>query len=268
MTRSLLLGLLLMSGCAAFRTREVAGIERVAAQVLVSDAQETQLGLQVHEELVKEQVKFVTNPKVTQYVDGLVIKVAKVANADRHNVKWEWFVIDDMKTVNAFATPGGRIYVYTGLLAAARNEAEVVGVLGHEIGHVIARHSARQLVAAKGLETVAAMALGQKPNEVAGLAASLVGKGTMLAYGREMEIEADEFGVKYASAVNSDPNGLATFFEMMQSQGDTPAALVFLSTHPTHADRIAYIRQYIAKIGARGSDLGTDRLKAIQAELH
>jgi beta-barrel assembly-enhancing protease len=255
-----------LSGCAALFGSSGRSVERTAAQLLVSDQQEAQLGLQVHDELVKQQVKFTQNPAVQQYVDGLVIKTARAANADRR-VDWKWFVIDDPKTVNAFATPGGRIYVYTGLLLAARNEAEVVGVLGHELGHVVARHTARQLVAAKGLETVAAMALGQRPNEIAALAASLAGKGAMLAYGRDMETEADEYGVKYAAINNYDPNGLATFFEAMQGKGDLPGFLVFLSTHPTHAQRVSDIRRQIAKTGARGSELGADRLAAIQAAL-
>lgn len=251
------------SGCALLGI-QTASTEKVLAQKMVSDEQEVQLGLQVHEELTQQNVKYLKDPKVTAYVDGLVIKLAQNANADRPGIDWKWFVIDDPETVNAFATPGGRIYVYTGLLLAARNEAEVVGVLGHELGHVVERHSARQLVAAKGFDTVAAMALGQDPNDVAALVAGLAGKGGMLAYGREMETEADRSGVKYAAAVNANPDALATFFELMQSRSDIPGRLVFLSSHPTHAQRVADIRANIAATGARGSELGTERLAAIK----
>ncbi len=255
------------TGCATLFGSSGRGMDTAAAQILVSDQQESALGLQVHDELLKQHVKFLSNPAVQSYVDGLVSATSRAANADRPGVDWKWFVIDDPNTVNAFATPGGRIYVYTGLLLAARNEAEVMGVLGHELGHVVARHTARQLVAAKGLELVAAMALGQRPNEVAALAAALAGKGAMLAYGRDMETEADEYGVKYSAANNYDPNGLATFFEAMQAKGDTPAVLVFLSTHPTHAQRVSDIRARIAATGARGAEVGAERLRAIQAKL-
>lgn len=255
-----------ISACATLFP-ETAGVEKTVAQALISDEQEVQLGLQVHDELSKQNTKFQTNPKVVSYVDGLARKVAVSAEKDRPGVPWQLFVIDEGKTANAFATPGGRIYVYSGLLLAARNEAEVVGVLGHEMGHVVARHTARQLVAAKGLEMAASMALGQQPNEIAALAAGLAGKGSMLAYGREMERESDKYGVKYASAAGYNPDALATFFEMLGSKGDVPELLAFLSTHPPSAERVKNIRQEISATGAKGTDLGADRLAAIQAEL-
>lgn len=244
-----------------------APVERAVAQALITDEQESQLGLQVHEQLQKEQVKFHSNPKVAAYVDGIARRIVGAADRERPGVGWKLFVIDDGKTANAFATPGGRIYVYSGLLLQARNEAEVAGVLGHEMGHVVARHTARQLVAAKGLELVASMALGQKPNEIAALTAALAGKGTMLAYGREMEREADTHGVRYAAAANYDPDALATFFEMLATKGDVPELLAFLSTHPPSAERVRNIRATIAQTGAKGTDLGADRLAAIRAEL-
>lgn len=263
---SLVLLALLSTGCATLFP-QAAPVERAVAQALVTDEQEAQLGLQVHEQLQKEQVKFHSNPKVQAYVDGIARRIIGPADRDRPGVGWKLFVIDEGKTANAFATPGGRIYVYTGLLLAARNEAEIAGVLGHEMGHVVARHTARQLVAAKGLEMVAGMALGQQPNQIAALTAALAGKGTMLAYGREMERESDAYGVKYASAAGYDPDALATFFEMLQSKGDVPELLAFLSTHPPSAERVRNIRQTIAQTGAKGNDLGADRLAAIRAEL-
>ncbi|MBL8951527.1 MAG: M48 family metalloprotease [Myxococcaceae bacterium] len=256
----------LLCGCATLFP-QAAPIEREVAKALVTDEQESQLGLQVHQELQKENVKFHANPKVQAYIDGIARKLVGGPDRDRPGVKWQLFVIDEGKTANAFATPGGRIYVYSGLLLAARNEAEVAGVLGHEMGHVVARHTARQLVTAKGLEVVSGMALGQAPNEIVALTAALAGKGTMLAYGREMEREADTLGVKYSAAAGYNPDALATFFEMLQSKGDVPELLAFLSTHPPSAERVRNIRATIAQTGAKGSDLGADRLAAIQAEL-
>ncbi len=268
--RASLFSAMALCSCATFLPEAapaVKTVERAVAQTLVSDEQEAQLGLQVHEQLGKEQVKFSTNAKVSAYLDGIARRLVPAPDRDRPGVQWKLFVIDDGKTANAFATPGGRIYVYTGLLLAARNEAEVAGVVGHEMGHVVARHTARQLVAAKGLELVAGMALGEQPNEIAALTAALAGKGGMLAYGREMEREADSYGVKYAAAAGYDPDALATFFQMLQGKGDVPELLAFLSTHPPSAERVQNIRATIAQTGARGSDLGADRLAVIQAEL-
>ncbi|PZR10764.1 MAG: peptidase M48 [Archangium gephyra] len=255
---------LAVSGCSLTQRRDT---EKAIAASLISDEQEFQLGLQVHEELKGQNIKFLNNQKVELYVESLARKLIEQANKERQ-LSWKWYVIDDPATINAFATPGGRIYVYTGLLLAADNEAEVIGVLGHEIGHVVGRHSARQLVAAQGLQTVSDMALGKDAADVAKVAAGLVGKGATLAYGRDMELEADHYGARYSSGANYDPRGLATFFEKLKAKyGDTPAVLTFLSTHPANSERITKVNEIIAAENLRGTELGVPTLKAIQAEL-
>ncbi len=265
MTRSSLLMLVLcVSSCTLTQRRDT---EKAIAQSLISDDQEFQLGLQVHEQLKKDNTPFLQNPKVELYVESLARKLIGEANKERQ-LEWKWFVIDEPQTVNAFATPGGRIYVYTGLLLAADTEAEVIGVLGHELGHVVGRHSARQLVAANGLQTVVDMALGQNAGEVARLTAGLAGKGAQLAYGRDMELEADQFGARYASRVGYDPRGLATFFEKLKAKyGDTGPVMTFFSTHPANSDRITRVTELIAAENLTGRELGAAPLKAIQAEL-
>ncbi len=255
---------LTLSACSALQRQNT---ERSIASVLVSDSQESALGLQVHEELKTQNTKFLDNAKVSAYVGALANKLMPQASADR-KLDWFWFIIDDPKTVNAFATPGGRVYVYTGLLLAAKNEAEVVGVLGHEMGHVVARHSARQLVAAKGLETVAAMAMGKDSSDVAQLAAGLAGKGAMLAYGRDMELEADTYGVRYANGAGYNPKALADFFETLKAKkGATPEFMTWFSTHPSDDARMAKIAEMIAAQGLKASNMGGDEFRAIQREL-
>lgn len=259
-----LLAVVLVSACSLTQRRDT---ERSIAGALISDEQEFQLGLQVHEQLKQENVKFLENPKVELYVEALARKLIEHANKDRR-IEWKWFVIDDAETVNAFATPGGRIYIYTGLLLAAETEAEVVGVLGHELGHVVGRHSARQLVAAYGLQTVASMALGQDAGDVAKVTAGLLGKGSLMAYGRDMELESDQYGARYASAAGYDPRGLAAFFEKLRAKyGDTGPVLTWISTHPSNTERITKVNELIAAENLRGSEQGVETLKAIQAEL-
>lgn len=264
MTMSAALAALAVTGCSTMQRQQT---ERAVAQVLISDDQEFQLGLQVHEELKKQNTKFNEDPTVGIYVEGLAKKLLAQASQDR-KLEWMWYVIDDPETVNAFATPGGRIYVYTGLLLAAENEAEIIGVLGHEIGHVVARHSARQLVGQYGLQTVANMALGKDAGDVSTVVAGLVGKGAMLAYGRDMELEADQYGARYASGAGYDPRGLATFFEKLKAKyGDTGPVMTWFSTHPSNSDRINRLNAYIAENNLNGSSLGGDQLKAVQAAL-
>jgi predicted Zn-dependent protease len=238
------------------------------AKALVSDEQEKQLGAQVKQELDKQGTKYVQDREVVSYVQGVAKRIFVPATNDRPGVDWHVYVIDDPKQVNAFATPGGNLFVYTGLLMAADNEAELAGVWGHEAGHVVARHSVRQMIDATNEETVIGMALGQNPNELAQIAATLVAKGTLLKYSREDESAADEFGARYASAAGYDPHGLITFFQKLQKmEGEVPAFSRYLSDHPATADRIIHLQLYIPAHNLGGTELGTDRLKPIKARL-
>ena len=159
---------LFAGACATSTTRSV---ETNVAKVLISPDQENQLGLQLKGELeTKQGIVYMTDPTVVNYVRGVADKVIALGKKDRPEVAWQVFVIDDRKTVNAFATPGGYLYVYRGLLEMAQNEAELAGVMAHEAGHVVARHAARSMVASYGLDAVAAMALGNNPGLVAQIA--------------------------------------------------------------------------------------------------
>ncbi len=258
---------LVLTSAFACTTVQQRNTEKTLAAALISDQQETQLGLQVHEQLKSQNTRFTENAKVGVYVETLAHKLTQFSDQDR-KIDWVIFVIDDLKTVNAFATPGGRIYVYTGLLAAADNEAEVIGVMGHEMGHVVARHSARQLIGQYGLEAVTKMALGEKSTEVAQLAAGLAGKGAMLAYGRGMETEADEYGARYSSLAGYDPHGIATFFQKLEAKsGKQPELLTWFSTHPSNPERIAHVNDYVTQNNLTGANLGGDALKEIKKEL-
>ncbi|GEJ56118.1 M48 family metallopeptidase [Anaeromyxobacter diazotrophicus] len=244
--------------------------ETALAKALISDQQESQLGVQVKQQLEQEQhVKYLQDPAVVGFVKGITDKILPLAEKERPGVKWQVHVIDDPKTVNAFATPGGYLYVYSGLLLAADTPAEVAGVLSHEAGHVVARHSARQMVDAMGLEAVAALALGKNPSALSQVVAGAGGKGLMLANSREDETEADEYGARFASGAGYDPRGLITFFQKLEKlEGQQPGFAKFLSDHPPTPDRVSHLEQYIAAnhlAGAGGRDPGD--LPAVKAKI-
>lgn len=244
------------------------GAETMAAKLLISSEQENQLGLQVQSELAKKDVKIVDDTEVNRYVQAISHSVLRFARKDRPDVSWHVYVIDDPKTVNAFATPGGYLYVYTGLLLKADNDAEVAGVMGHEAGHVVLRHSARAMVDQLGLNTVLGMALGKNPNQVAAVAGNLLAGGTMLAHSRGEETEADERGVSYLSQAGYQPSALMTFFEKLKKlEGAQPSILKYLSDHPLTQDRIDHLRDYIRQHHLSGSNLGTTGLPAVQARI-
>jgi len=215
-------------------------VETEVAKVLISPADENKLGLQLKEELEQKQhVVYLDDLVVVSYVRGVADKVIALGRRDRPEVSWQVNVIDDPKTVNAFATPGGYVYVYTGLLLAADNEAELAGVMAHETGHVVARHSARQMVDAYGIEAITNLALGKNPGLLGSLVAAVGGKGFMLANSRSDETEADEYGARYAAAAGYDPHGLVGFFaKLRQQEGNSPRFLASTARVPSAARQV------------------------------
>jgi len=266
MVLGLTLTLGLATGCTAGKRMNVG---RTAAALLISDQQEAELGRQVKAELeTKEKIKYVEDQAVVDYVRNLSAPILQAANRDRANVKWKVNVIDDPKMVNAFATPGGYLYVYTGLLLAAENEAEVAGVMGHEAAHVTGRHSAQALMLQYGQQAVLDAALGKNSGTVTQIAAGLAGAGTGLAFSRSNETEADELGAKYVSAAGYDPRGLVTFFQKLAAQeGKMPGVFKWLSTHPPSAERVSHLNAFISKNGLTGTNQGAGGLDAIKARV-
>jgi predicted Zn-dependent protease len=244
-------------------------MEGDVAKVLISSDQENQLGLQLKTDLeTKQGIVYMTDPEVVGYVRAVADKVISQGKRDRPDVSWQVYVIDDRKTVNAFATPGGYLYVYRGLLEMAQNEAELAGVMAHETGHVVARHAARSLVAAYGIDAVVSMATGDNPGMISQLAAGIASKGLLLAHSRQDETEADEYGARYAAGAGYDPHGLVTFFQrLMQQSGDTTDMMIYLSDHPATQDRINHVNGFIAAQHLAAVELGATPYARIRQRL-
>jgi len=244
-------------------------VETSAAKALISPEQARQVGVQVQSELEKQGVQFVSDPTV----DGWVAKVADplfaVARKARPDLAdWRVRVINDPKTVNAFATTGGDLYVYSGLVLAADDGAELAGVIAHEIGHVALYHVQRQMADAVGLEALTGLALGKNPGVASQLAAGIGGNAAMLANSRGDEKEADDWGVVHVDEAGYDPNGLVRFFQKLQGQeGHTPQVLGWLSDHPTTPSRIQDIQGLIREKNLRATGEGPGGLDAVKAAL-
>ena len=254
-----------VGGCASLLG---VGTETAIAKALISDEQSAQIGEQVHAELEKQGVRYVKDGAVNKYVQGVAEKMFAQARQDRAGIDYHVHVIDDPKQVNAFATPGGHIYVYSGLVLAAENEAELAGVLGHETGHVAGRHVERAMVNAYGLQMAASMALGQNPGAIKQIAAQLAGTGILAAHSRSEETEADEYGARYTSRVGYDPNAMITFFQKLQAKESKGSKLTgWLRTHPVTGARIEHLEQYIAQNHLRGNVLNAEQHRQIRQRL-
>lgn len=193
---------------------------------------------------LKQQTPISRDPTYNARLRRVGDRIAYVAAPDLPGAQWEFVVFDDDEQINAFAMPGGKVAVYTGLFKIAKTDADLAVVIGHEVAHVVAGHSAervsQQILAAGG-----ALALQSSTDEMGkreqqllmaayGAGASL---GLILPYSRLHEAEADEIGLFYAAKAGYDPRAALDFWERMEAQkrGTAPE---FLSTHPAGATRI------------------------------
>ena len=211
--------------------------------VLFSIENDVELGKQVKAELMSDP-KFkilpaAQYPSVYNYLYGLrdeILNSGEIAYKDEF--AWELYVIEDDETLNAFATPGGYIYIYTGLIKYLDHSDDLAGVLGHEMGHADLRHTVRNLQKVYGVNLLLSVALGQDASTLETIAAQIAGSLAGLSFSRKFEQEADAKSVEYLSHTQYACNGAARFFIKLEEQnqeGNTPE---FLSTHPSPENRI------------------------------
>jgi predicted Zn-dependent protease len=212
--------------------------------IFISEEQEISLGASAVPDVEKEMGGVYSDPELTAYVNQVGQSLA--AQSERPTLPWT-FKIVDTNDVNAFALPGGYIYVTKGLLKQMGNEAQLACVLGHEIGHVTAKHSVNQLQKAVGFEIFAA-AVGagtgsQDAEAVAKVAMALL----QLKYGRNDEYKADELGVRYANRLNYNPDGMIQLFGIFLELGSGSGGTVgeIFSTHPDTQKRIDRITKFL-----------------------
>ena len=175
---------------------------------------------------------------------------------------WEVHIIENDSVLNAFCTPGGYIYVYTGLIKFLDSEDQLAGVLGHEIAHADLRHSTEQMTKQYGVGLILRLIFGSS-NTMSSIAGSLVN----LSFSRSDETEADMQSVVYLSDTDYDPRGVARFFEKLESRGETMGQLQFLSTHPNPENRVHNIFVKWKELGSRRGERNSDQYKKLKESL-
>ena len=210
--------------------------------IIVSQSQETTLGADAYRETLAK-AKIDTDPQINAIVREVGERIARVA--DRPDYKWEFTVIDAPHTVNAFALPGGKVAVYTGLLPVAQDTAGLAAVLGHEVGHAIARHGAERVSQAMGAEAVGvalSVGLGAASPQNAAAIMQLYGLGAqvgvLLPWSRTQESEADHIGLILMAKAGYDPEAALALWQRMEKlEGKSSQPAEFLSTHPGYGTR-------------------------------
>jgi predicted Zn-dependent protease len=177
---------------------------------------------------------------------------------------WDVQIIRDDSVLNAFCTPGGYIYFYTGLIKFLDNDAEFAGVMGHEMSHAARRHSTQQMTKAYGLQVLLSVVLGENPGLLATMAADLAAGVSMLAFSRDDEYEADEYAVKYLYKTTYDARGVAGFFEKLDGSQNPPE---FLSTHPSPENRVEKIMEIWQELGGKEGQEYVEEYQAFKNSL-
>ena len=231
-----------------------------------SPADDVQLGAQVAAEIASNPKEYPLlpesgNEEVYSYIRGLtnlLLNTGEVAYRDEF--AWQVKLIDDDETLNAFATPGGYIYVYTGLIKYLDTEDALLGVMGHEIAHAAQRHSTKQLSKAYGAQMLLAVATGRsEPGMIEQIALGL----TSLRFGREAESEADAYSVRYLCPTSYHADGAAEFFKKIEQAGGARQP-EFLSTHPNPGNRVRDITQLSNELSCGGTDGDTAKYNRIK----
>lgn len=215
--------------------------------MLVSEPQAQELGIQAYKEAL-DKSKLSQDPKYLDQVRRVGTRIAQAAQ--KPDYQWEFNVIDEPKTINAWALPGGKVAVYTGLLNLGVSDAELAAVMGHEVAHALAQHSRERMSQAMaqqlGLEALGATGkLGEGGLQAVNLA---LGLGVGLPFGRKQESEADYIGLDLMAKAGYDPHAALSFWQKMESaNGGSGKPPEFLSTHPSSEHRIRDIQAALPK---------------------
>ena len=198
--------------------------------------QEWMMGEQVATQAL-QQVDLVEDPAVQQYVDRMGQEL--VAATELAERPWRFYVVDD-PSINAFALPGGHVFVHTGLIEAAGSPSELASVVGHEVAHVAARHHTERITKVYGLNTLASLLVGQDVSLAEQIAVQLVGSGTLAKFSRDDERESDELGQALMAEAGYPPQAMAGMFRtMLEARERRPNLLErFFASHPITEERI------------------------------
>jgi predicted Zn-dependent protease len=251
--------------CTYLGTRSENPVTGETQHVQLSKEQEIALGLEATPEMAAQFGGEIRDAEMERYVEQVGQRVVKRSGAAKSGYEFDFHVLADPETVNAFALPGGQVFITLGLLRRLGSEAELAAVLGHEIGHVVGRHGAEHLAKAGLTQSlVGAVAIGSydpdNPNRSAQAAAvaQAVGQLINLRYGREDELESDALGVQFMAGADYDPRGMVHLMHVLGEGSGGSRSPEFFSTHPSPENRIERLRK-LAWGTSDGGETGEER---------
>jgi predicted Zn-dependent protease len=261
---ALVIALIAVAGYFLTTRQEFNPITEENQRIALTVDEEIALGLQAAPQMAQEFGGLHPDERLQAQIDAIGQRLVEQSEAGKTEYPFDFHVLADSETVNAFALPGGQIFITTGLLELMGSEGEIAGVLAHEIGHVAGRHAAEQMAKSgliEGLAGAAGVVLYDPENpSSAGAAqmAALVGRMINMKYGRDDELQSDRLGVRIMGDSGYDPRAMLQMMEKLaaSSQGQRPPE--FFSTHPNPENRIAEIQEAIAQEFPNGIPSGLE----------
>ena len=217
----------------------------------ITPEQEVALGLQAAPEMAQQFGGLDPDPQAQARVDQIGERLVSQSVARQSPYRYEFHVLDDPQTINAFALPGGQVFITEGLLKRLKTDGQIAGVMGHEIAHVVARHGAEHIAKqqlTQGLTGAAVLATydpSDPSSRGSAAVAAMIGSLVTMRFGRQDELESDRLGVRFASEAGYDPRSLIALMKILEesSEGNRPPE--FFSTHPNPENRIQRIQEAI-----------------------
>lgn len=246
----LILGLLMAIFAVAsyYMSSEINPVTGEKQYLSISRNQEIALGLQAAPEMARQYGGLAADPTKQARLDEIGQKLVSDSVAQETDWQYEFHLLDDDGVVNAFALPGGQIFMTEALFDKMNSDSQIAGVLAHEITHVIARHGAQRLAKmqlTQGLSAAAVLASGDYST---GQLAAMIGQIVNMKYGRDDELESDTLGVRLMHEAGYDPNAMIDVMNILAAAGKGNGAPEFFSTHPSPDNRIQHIKEAIRRV--------------------
>ena len=249
-----------------FASSEFNPITNETQQVALSEEQEIAMGLQAAPEMAQQHGGLLQDEQKQAYLDQVCSRV--ISNSEAGDTDWpfECHLLADPELINAFALPGGQLFITAALFNRLETEGQLAAVMAHEVGHVVARHAAEQIAEqqlAQGLSGAAVIAAYDPDNPNGSLStaqlAALISGLVNLKYGRDDELQSDSLGVQFMSEAGYDPRSMIGLMEILSQASEGNAPPEFFSTHPNPDNRIEQINQEIEEQFPQGVPEGLDQ---------
>jgi predicted Zn-dependent protease len=241
-------------------------------RVQLSPRQEVILGLESRQQMAAQYGGLYPDSTLQEYIDRVGNRIVQQSSVSQSPYPFEFHLLQDPATINAFALPGGQVFITAALLSRLSTEAQLAGVLGHEIGHVVARHGAEHLAKQQlGIAIVNAVGIAASDTPESGRQAAILAQAVNqlvnLKYGRDDEIESDRLGLSFMTEAGYHPQGIVELMQILNSARTGTQTPEFFSTHPNPDNRVEKLLEIIEQNYPNGIPLGLEEGKQRFAQI-